>query len=69
MAELQAQLEALVRTQPGEGMTTFAAKLKTTVRELHRPMSLLKRAGRVRTVGERHLTRYFPAAGRSSSAA
>lgn len=30
-------------------------------RTLHRPMMLLKRAGRVRSVGTRHATRYFPA--------
>lgn len=69
MAELQDKLEQMIAAQPGESMTTFAEKLQMTVRELNRPMRLLKRAGRIRTVGERHLTRYFPAAGRRSSAA
>lgn len=60
LAELQAQLCELVRTHPGEAMVTFATELGMSVRELHRPMSVLKREGRVRTVGQRHLTRYFP---------
>lgn len=65
---LQARLEERVRAQPGEAMTTFAAQLQVSVSALHRPMAQLKRAGRVRAVGERHLTRYFPAAARASSA-
>lgn len=69
MAELQDKLEQLIAAQPGEPMATFAEKLQMTVRELNRPMRLLKRAGRIRTVGERHLTRYFPATGKRSSAA
>jgi hypothetical protein len=69
MAELQDKLEQLVAAQPGVPMTTFAKTLQMTVRELNRPMRLLKQAGRIRTVGERHLTRYFPATNRRSSAA
>jgi DNA-binding NtrC family response regulator len=60
LAELGEQLHEVVRAHPGESMATFAAELGMTVRELHRPMSVLKREGRVRTVGQRHLTRYFP---------
>lgn len=60
VAKLSAQLCELVRTHPGEAMVTFAAELDTSVRELQRPMSVLKREGRVRAVGQRHLTRYFP---------
>ena len=41
-------------------MVAFATELGATVRELHRPMANLKRAGQVRSVGERHRTRYFP---------
>jgi DNA-binding NtrC family response regulator len=60
LAEVRAQLCELVCRQPGEAMVTFATELGMSVRELHRPMSVLKREGRVRTVGQRHLTRYFP---------
>jgi hypothetical protein len=69
LARLQDELEALVRQHPGAAVTTFVAELQVPLRELERPMTLLKRAGRVRTVGERHLTRYFPAVGAASSAA
>jgi hypothetical protein len=51
--------EVLCR-MPGERMTVLAPAVGATSRELHRPMTLLKRAGRVRSVGTRHATRYFP---------
>ncbi|MFI5303007.1 MAG: winged helix-turn-helix domain-containing protein [Polyangiales bacterium] len=53
--------EVLCR-MPGETMTVLAPAVGATSRELHRPMTLLKRAGRVRSVGTRHATRYFPTA-------
>jgi len=51
--------EVLCR-MPGETMTVLAPAVGATARELHRPTTLLKRAGRVRSVGTRHGTRYFP---------
>ena len=45
---------------PGETMVVLAAAVGASARELHCPMSLLKRDGRVRSVGQRHRTRYFP---------
>lgn len=47
---------------PGETMTVLAPIVGATARELHRPMTMLKRAGRIRSVGTRHATRYFPMA-------
>jgi ribosomal protein L36 len=47
---------------PGETMTVLGPQVGASARELHRPMQLLKRAGRVRSVGTRHSTRYFPMA-------
>lgn len=64
---LAEQLYAAVRANPGELMVVFAAQLGQTVRALNRPMEHLKRAGRVRSAGERGHTRYFPMA--SSKAA
>jgi len=52
--------EAVCR-QPGETMAVLAPELGETPRELHRPMMALKRAGRVRSVGQRQHTRYDPA--------
>ena len=46
--------------KPGETMTVLAAEVGASARELHRSVSLLKRAGRVRAVGSRSSTRYFP---------
>ena len=64
VAALGEQLYRAVCANPGAAMTVLAAEVGATVRELHRPMTLLKRAGRVRSVGARHLTRYFPMAGK-----
>lgn len=63
-AELLALSERLceaVLAEPGETMTRLAPKVGATPRDLARPMAMLRRAGRVRSVGQRHQTRYFPA--------
>jgi hypothetical protein len=49
--------------RPGETMTVLAADVGATPSELNRSMTLLKRAGRVRTAGARSRTRYFPMGG------
>ena len=59
------RLLELVMETPGSSMTALAPKLDLSPRELQRPMSLLKSSGRVRSVGQRHLTRYFPLASKS----
>jgi hypothetical protein len=41
-------------------MSVLAPAVGKTRRELSRPMMALKRAGRVRSVGQRDRTRYFP---------
>ena len=68
LADLRSQLCELVRKYPGDAMAKFATELGMSARELHLPMSALKREGRVRAVGQRHLTRYFPAVGATVSA-
>ena len=60
VAELGNRLYEAVRDNPGEGMTVLMARVGGTARELHRPMMVLKRDGRVRSVGQRHQMRYFP---------
>ena len=60
MADLAERLCEAVRACPGEKMTVLAARVGEKPRALIRPMLHLKRAGRVRSAGERHLTRYFP---------
>jgi hypothetical protein len=68
-AELSALGERLYRAvcaRPGEGIVRLAADLEVSARELQRPMAQLRQAGRVRSVGQRHLTRYFPRTGTNS---
>jgi len=68
--EMDAVCDALcerVRAQPGASMVELAEQMGTGVRSLHRPMSKLKSAGLVRSVGQRHLMRYFPAVGTASN--
>lgn len=62
LAELADDLAATIASHPGEAMATFAEQLGVSARDLHRPMTMLKRQKRIRSVGERQLTRYFPAA-------
>jgi hypothetical protein len=69
VAALGERLYGAVCTNPGAAMAVFAAEIGATVRELNRPMTLLKRAGRVRSVGARHRTRYFPMAGKVAASA
>jgi len=66
VSELGERLYRAVCAQPGEGIAALASELGASARELHRPMALLKEAGRVRSVGQRHQTRYFPRTGASS---
>ena len=60
VAGLAERLYEAVRANPGELMTVIAAHVGLTPRALNRPMQHLKRAGRVRSAGERGFTRYFP---------
>jgi len=60
VAALAQRLYEAVCAQPGETMSVLGPELGATPRELHLPMKQLKHAGRVRSVGERHQTRYFP---------
>ena len=44
----------------------LAAAVGVSARELDRPVDHLKNAGKIRTVGQRHLTRYFPLVGEAT---
>lgn len=46
-------------------MVVLAADIGSSPRQLNRSMTRLKTLGRVRSVGQRHLTRYFPLAAKS----
>jgi hypothetical protein len=62
LAELGERLYDAVRVCPGETMATLASRIGEPARLLNLPMQQLKNAGRVRSAGERNLTRYFPMA-------
>ena len=63
LSEIRERLYERVCASPGESMAAFAEELGMPARDLHRPMSKLKAEGRIRSVGERNMTRYFPAVG------
>jgi hypothetical protein len=60
VAALEECLYEAVCARPGEKMAVLAEVVGATVRELNRPALVLRRRGLVRSVGQRHATRYFP---------
>jgi predicted transcriptional regulator len=56
-----------VRAQPGASMVELAEQMSADARSLQRPMAKLRAAGRVRSVGQRHMTRYYPAVVRAGN--
>ena len=65
IAAIGGKLYRAVCEKPGELMAVLAVGLGSSPRELQRPMAQLKNLGQVRSVGLRHLTRYFPMAAKS----
>jgi hypothetical protein len=63
VAALSERLYQAVCARPGETMVVLAPVVGASPRELGRPMAVLKAAGRVRSAGQRHMTRYFPMLG------
>jgi hypothetical protein len=62
IAALGERFYEAVCAKPGETMTILAVDVGVSASELHRSVTLLRRAGRVRAVGSRNHTRYFPMA-------
>lgn len=60
------QLYGLVRARPGESLVALSDEAGVSARALERPMAKLKAQGRVRSVGQRNLMRYFPAVVRAA---
>jgi len=60
IATIADRLCAAVVEHPGEAMVVFADLLETPAKDLHRPMSVLKKQGRIRSTGSKPHTRYFP---------
>ena len=64
---LAERLAAAVSAKPGTTMVVLASEVRATVRDLERPAKRLKKEGRIRTVGERNATRYFPLPAKKSA--
>jgi hypothetical protein len=60
VAALAEQFYVVLCRNPGAAMTTLAPQVGVAPRVLHLAVARLKRAGRVRSVGQRAHTRYFP---------
>jgi hypothetical protein len=60
VAVLAEKFDAALRRSPGETMATLAPQVGASPRALQVAVARLKRAGRVRSVGQRQFTRYFP---------
>ena len=60
VADLAERLCAAVHAQPGETMRQLAPQVGATPSELSIAVERLRSQGRMRTVGQRQQTRYFP---------
>jgi hypothetical protein len=62
IAALGERFYEAVCAKPGERMAVLSGDVGASARELNRSVQLLRHAGRIRSVGSRHQTRYFPLA-------
>lgn len=62
VAELGERFLEVLCASPGETIAVLAAQIGVAPRDLQRSVALLKQAGRVRSVGQKRATRYFPTA-------
>jgi hypothetical protein len=69
VAALGERLYAAICAHPGAAMTTLVTHMGVALQELNLPATQLRQAGRVRTVGERNATRYFPMSAKSAARA
>ncbi len=60
IAALGDRLYEAVCAKPGETMDVLSVDVGASARELNRSVLLLRKTGRIRSVGSRHQTRYFP---------
>lgn len=51
----------VVQADPGQTMSALAPKLDVPTTQLQVPVAYLKKAGRLKTAGQRSFKRYFPA--------
>lgn len=66
VAGIAERLYKAVVAHPGETMAVIAADVGESALALSRPMHVLKNASRVRSAGQRQMTRYFPMSSKSA---
>ena len=64
---LAERLYEVVCAHPGALMITLADQMGMSSSELNRPATVLRQRGRVRSVGRRQGTRYYPMTGKTNS--
>jgi len=62
LAALSDQLYEVIAAHPGEGMIALSARMGVSGLQLQRAVARLRGTERIRTVGVRQQTRYFPRA-------
>jgi hypothetical protein len=62
LTALSEQLYEVIAAHPGQGMVVLSERVGTSGPHLQRVVSRLRTEGRIRTVGARQQTRYFPRA-------
>jgi hypothetical protein len=67
LAETCDTISDAIRAQPGIARVGLAERMGVDATTLSRPIALLKSTGRVRSVGQRRLARYYPAVMRASA--
>ena len=60
IAALETQFVEALWATPGEAMSVLALRIGVSPGELQVPVARLRGAGRLKTVGSRQFTRYFP---------
>ena len=60
IAALSSRFLEVVRSEPGQPMSVLAPRIGVSASELQVPVARLKIAKKVKTVGRRHMTCYFP---------
>jgi hypothetical protein len=67
MAAMSERLYQAVCARPGGTMAMLMVHVGASARDLNRPMNQLREDGRIRSVGSRNHTRYFPMAADASA--
>ena len=61
ISELAERFLEVVQAEPGQTMSVLAPKLDLPPMQLQVPIAYLKKAGKLKTAGQRSFRRYFPA--------